>query len=74
MTKKSPAEPDARRTYHRLSMQGRGLARPKSRPQANTLDAYLRPAQQPPIALEPLLEEMKTVFSIQLVSDVGSQP
>ncbi len=65
-------------------MQGRGLARPKSRPQANTLDAYLTPASapQPSIALEPLLKEMETMFSTQpvsrvgsqLVSDVGSQP
>ena len=35
---------------------------------------YLRPAPQPPIELEPLLQEMKTMFSVQPVSDVGSQP
>ena len=74
MTKSRAAEPVSRRAYHRLSMQGWGFARPKPRLQANTLDAYLRPAPQPPIALEPLLEEMKTMFSIQPVSDVGSQP
>jgi hypothetical protein len=74
MTKSRAAEPDARRAYHRLSMQGRGPARPKPRPQANTLNAYLRPAPQPPVELAPLLQQMKTLFSVQPVSDVGSQP
>ena len=74
MTKSRATEPDAPRAYHRLSMQGRGPARPKPRPQANTLDAYLRPAPQPPVELAPLLQEMKTLFSVQPVSDVGSQP
>ena len=64
----------ARRAYHRLSRQGRGPARPKPRPQAKTLDGYLRPAPQPPIELKPLLQQMKTMFSVQPVSDVGSQP
>ena len=50
------------------------FARPKPGPQANTLDAYLRPAPQPPIELGPLLQEMKTLFSFQPVSDAGSQP
>ena len=53
---------------------GSGPARPKPRPQANTLDGYLRPAPQPPIELEPLLQEITTMFSVQPVSDVGSQP
>ena len=74
MTKSRATELDAPRAYHRLSMQGRGPARPKPRPQANTLDAYLRPAPQPPIELGPLLQEMKTLFSVQPVSDAGSQP
>ena len=74
MTKSRAAEPHAPRPYHRLSRQGRGLARPKPRPQTNTLDGYLRPAPQPPIELEPLLQEMKTMFSVQPISDVGSQP
>ena len=64
----------ARQAYHRLSRQGRGPARPKPRPQAKTLDGYLRPAPQPPIELKPLLQQMKTMFSVQPVSDVGSQP
>ena len=74
MTKSRATEPDAPRAYHRLSMQGRGPARPKPRPQANTLDAYLRPAPQPPVELAPLLQQMKTLFSVQPVSYVGSQP
>ena len=74
MTKSRATELDAPRAYHRLSMQGRGPARPKPRPQANTLDGYLRPAPQPPIELEPLLQEITTMFSVQPVSDVGSQP
>jgi len=74
MTKSRAAKPDAPRAYHRLSIHGRGPARPKPRPQANTLNAYLRPAPQPPIELAPLLQEMKTLFSVQPVSDVGRQP
>ena len=74
MTKSRATKPDAPRAYHRLSIHGRGPARPKPRPQANTLDAYLRPAPQPPIELGPLLQEMKTLFSVQPVSDAGSQP
>ena len=74
MTKSRATKPDAPRAYHRLSIHGRGPARPKPRPQANTLDAYLRPAPQPPVELAPLLQQMKTLFSVQPVSDVGSQP